>query len=193
MTFEEMIILMIFGFAGIIGTGFSLKIMGKFGTKVKKKSKKEELTNVIELQNKAIGENYLIEIAQLKKDKQSLYGKINRLQDKNNKLAEQLENQIEEEEEEEEIDSSDIQSKYEIVPEKAIKYVADFGLNPEALSNPALAPIVWQKIEENLDIALAIGVIRPKGTISQMETPTAPTQDSGQAFIDSIVSKGNTA
>lgn len=189
MTFEETIIIMIIAFSGIIGMIFSLKILGLFGKKVKKSKAKESNLDIIEQQHKAIVENFLIEIAQLKKDKQSLYGKINRLQEKNNKLAETFENSIDETE----INSDDIQNQYEIVPEKAIKYVADMGLNPEALSNPALAPIVWEKIGENLEIALAIGVIRPKGSTTTVQTSATSTQDSGQAFINSIVSQNNNA
>ena len=50
-------------------------------------------------------------------------------------------------------------------------------MNPEALANPALAPLIWEKLNENRDLAFVMGILVPKGqTAAPQITTTTQTE-----------------
>lgn len=56
-----------------------------------------------------------------------------------------------------------LQANYEIDPIKAAEYMKKMGLNPNVLTNPALAQEGWKRLHENKLAAMAFGVLVPKG------------------------------
>ncbi len=187
MTFEESLILLVIAFIGAIGVIFLLKVVGAFGKKVKKITPKDRIEESYKRQTEVVSENYLIEINQLKKDKQSMYGKMNRLQAKVNKFQDNIDEGYEDED-----DADLLQSKYEIVPEKAVEYAKKLGFNVDALNNPSLTPLFWSKVKDNVELALTLGIIRPIGT-GQTVTSSPESTNSNEAFIKSITAQGNLA
>jgi len=70
-----------------------------------------------------------------------------------------------------------LQQNYVVNPIKAVEYIKKLGMNPDALSNPALAPMVWEKLNENKDLALMTGILVPKGSDG---TDTSLLQKTGE-------------
>ncbi len=124
-----------------------------------------------------------VEIANLQREKQVLVTQKARANEKLNKILETNQELIDTEEGSVE----NLQQNYSINPLKAVEYVKKLGMNPEALSNPALAPLIWEKLNENKDLALVMGVLVPKGS-EGIDTSllVQSTQTDKQKIIDPI-------
>ena len=120
---------------------------------------KEEIKAITDIKN--------VEIANLQKEKSVLQTKNQRTQEKLNKIEDATQKQIQTDEGSVER----LQQEFEINPIKAVELVRSLGMNPDALSNPALAPLLWEKLNDNKDFAIIMGVLVPKGSqISSIET-----------------------
>lgn len=146
------------------------------------KTAKDELESLVKEQVRVIQDNYLEQIQMLKKDKSNLQNKVNRIEGLYNKLKSEV-NQYEDEDSAEDEESIiALQQQYEIDPQKAIEYATKLKLNPAGLNNPALTPLIWEKIKEHQDIALMLGIIRPRNGIKTIET-IGTGQAGGQSDI----------
>lgn len=152
------------------------------------KTTKDELENLVKEQVRVIQDNYIAQIEMLKKDKSSIQNKLNRIEGLYYKLKSEV-NEYDESEESDSIES--LMSQYDIDPQKAIEYTKKLGLNPQALANPALQNVVWEKIKEHQDIALMLGIIRPKGMVQQI-TPNTSTSDTQNLYAE-LQKNGNFA
>lgn len=154
--------------------------------KGRKKSIEDSIDQSMEERIKILKESYETETEMLKKDKQRMHVKLNTLTTKYNKLLDEFEESEEDDEDDTRSKSEinddsnlDFLKDFDIVPEKAMKYANDLGLNAQALSDPALQPMIMEKLKENKEVALALGIIRPKGigaTVAQNTQPESPQQ-----------------
>lgn len=86
-----------------------------------------------------------------------------------------------------------LQANYDIDPVKAAEYMKKIGLNPNVLTNPALAEEGWKRLNENKLVAMAAGVLVPKGQVGPVTPLTdifkknGDGQDSSIDPIDAIV------
>lgn len=139
---------------------------------------------------KAISDTKNVEIANLQKQNNAVLTKNYKLQEKYNKMELEKQELIETEEGSVE----NLQQNYTINPVKALEYVKKLGMNPDALSNPALAPMVWEKLNENKDLALITGILVPKGSngidTSLLKTTNETVQQQTEIDpIDAIINK----
>lgn len=123
------------------------------------KSMKEQLETVSVQNFRAAQESYEIQIKRLKDDNLSLTRANSRMKG----IIEQYKNQqIEINEETQEEDSL---SDYDIDWVKAAQVGAQLGLDTQRFdpNNPALTKYIADKILEHKDLALFLGIIKPKG------------------------------
>lgn len=137
-------------------------LLTRFGLLKPKTDEGMILERVKEIQKeeiKAISDTKNVEIANLQRERQVLITQKARSIEKLNKIELQQQELIDTEEGSVE----NLQQNYTINPIKAVEYIKKLGMNPDALSNPALAPLVWDKLNENKDLALVMGILVPKG------------------------------
>lgn len=165
------------------------------------KSNKKQQTETLESQIKGLAGEQLREFQSIYQQKiEILQTSIMELKKENISLNRALarykgidkQNQSNTEEDEDTESVSKLMAEYEIDPQKAIQYTQKLGLNPQALSNPALTTILWEKLLENKDMALMLGIIRPKGMAQQNSFTSIPA-DSTQALFAELQKTGNFA
>jgi len=162
---------------------------------IKKRGRKENIISKIDASTDnrlaILEETYNSEIQMLQTDKKRLRTKVTKLTEKCNKLMDE-QDKAEENEEIENINEDSFLTDYEIIPEKAMKYAKDLGLNPNALNNPALQPIIMEKLKDNKEVALALGIIQPR-TSGQTITSNTESKTREQIIINSLSSQSNMA
>jgi len=96
-----------------------------------------------------------------------------------------------ESEEEEDDNDNDLNfaEKYEIDFNKAKEYAGKIGIDSNGITDPEILPIVVEKIKENEELALMLGIIRRKGTMgnmaqNQQNSNQSPIDATAQALID---------
>lgn len=139
-----------------------------------KEVQKEEIKAILNSKN--------VEIANLQKQNNTVLTKNYKLQEKVNKIELEQQELIDTEEGSVE----NLQQNYVINPIKAVEYIKKLGMNPDALSNPALAPMVWEKLNENKDLALMTGILIPKGSDGIDTSLLQKTETVQQNEIDPI-------
>jgi len=160
MEFLEYLILVLI--VVILSVGVIMVLLTRYNLlrpKTENENALEQLKHVHIEEIKSITDTSNVSIANLQKEKATLVTQKARIQEKLNKLEIQKQEEIETEEGSVE----NLQQNYEINPVKAVELVKSLGMNPEALTNPALAPLVWEKLNENKDLAIVMGLIYPKG------------------------------
>lgn len=153
------IILVVIGTFGVSLTMLSARF-GLIGKKSEVVLGLEKVKEIHDEELRAITDIKNVEIANLQKEKSVLQSKWQRSHEKVLKIEAKNQELIDTEEGSVE----NLQQNYTINPVKAFEYVKKLGMNPDALSNPALAPMVWEKLNENRDLALISGIIIPKGS-----------------------------
>lgn len=93
-----------------------------------------------------------------------------------------------EEEDEDEVDLS----QYYIDKEAVKPFLSKFGMNEEALSSPYLQTIIMDKLKGNEELALLLGIIKPKSFAGQEPNQTS-NQSSFNDEFQKLVEAGNVA
>lgn len=155
----------------IVGASFLVFLFKIYPNKTKSKGKKpvkEELDELVKSQVRQIQENSEIQIHSLRKINQGLQNKINRIQGLYDKIKAR---QLEDDEDEEE-DNDELLSKYDIDWPKALQYGQQMGLQTQGfdMNNVALKELVQEKILDNSEVAIALGILRPRSGVSGQNT-----------------------
>ena len=137
-------------------------------------------------------ESYTNQLKQMREELTSTQRSLSRYKALLKKYQEENEIGMMSEQSDDNDDINDLQRNYEIDPQKAIQYTQKLGLNPQALSNPALTNILWQKLNENKDMALMLGIIRPKG-MAQPITSTPDTTGGYANILSELQAQGRFA
>lgn len=152
----------------ILGVSFLLFIY-KFLPNIKQNKAKNTAEKTIGQENlkqtiRDMQENFGIQVTQLKKDRNRLQGIINRNQMNVN----------ENEEEEQTINMED----YVFDKEMVRPMLENWGMKVEALDNPLLQNIIYEKVKGNEEILITLGILKPKNanssesSSSQTKLPT---------------------
>lgn len=161
MEFLEYLILILIVIGSLVGV--SVLLVSRFGVMKPKGDMQiqfENLKLVHQEEKKVIEDTLNIKIANLINQNKSL----DTLKRKSDERLNKIKMKEDEVELENEGSVERLKQEYEINPIKAVEYVKKLGFNPDALNNPALAPLVWEKLNDNKDLALVMGIIVPKGT-----------------------------
>ena len=195
-TFDQSMTLVIVIFAFVLLCIIGLRVLG-FNVQKQKQNKdnldlEKQIDDRVEIYKKSFDEELIL----LQKEKRKIVMKNTKLVEKLNKFMDDEEEDDEEEDEEEEEDTSnlDFLKDFDIIPEKAEQYAKQLGLNPTALADPALQPLILEKLKENKELAITLGIIRPKilgATITQ--TPDTSGKSPAQIIIDTVAASGNMA
>ena len=177
-------------FIMILCSVFALNKMGLVGKNMRKSAKKTDVENA----DKEINQYYSDKIRTMQEMHQEeckLYKKkIQSLTNAVNGMERWKKRYSDEEEEEDDNDNElEFAEKYEIDFNKAKEYASKIGIDSNGITDPEILPIVVEKIKENEELALMLGIIRRKGTMGNMASNQqngnqSPIDATAQALID---------
>lgn len=157
-----------------IGCGFLVflfKYLPELTKNRRTRQSKSTPDSLVKEQVREIQDLYQGQINVLKKEKQSLQNTLNRIRSKI---------PTGEEDEEDEIDMS----QYVIDKKAAAPFLKNLGMNPEGLDSPIVQNLIAEKLKGNEELALMIGLLKPK---SQFGTQSQTT--SNQSDFDETLQK----
>lgn len=165
----------------VLGSIIILNKIGLIGKNNRKSSKKtalqqsdEEINQYYTDKIRTMQEMHQEECKIYKKKIQSLTNTIN--------SRSRFKEEIETEDEDDSMDNHDLSEKYELDMNKAKEYASKIGINPNGITDPDVLPLVWDKVKDNIDLALMLGIVRRRRRMAEI---TPVKQNSYQQDITS--------
>lgn len=180
------IIILVLGSLGTIFLGINFTKIKQFHAKKLPKKTNNEIVQEVSTSNiRTLQESYTMQIKQLREELTSTQRSLSRYKQLVRELKEKEDLGMEDDEDVEDDSIEALQQQYQIDPKKAIEFATKLNLNPAGLNNPALTPVIWQKIKENFDLAVLLGIIRPKQS-NGLAQPTAEISTGQTSSIETV-------
>lgn len=179
----------------MVGSTFSFFLYLKYirnQRNTTKKTVKSQTETFAAEQIREIQELYQNKIVILQETIKEQHTRIKSLQNAVNRYK-GIEKNSQSDDDDEESAIEELSNDYEIDPKKALEYAQKFNLNVGALNNPALQNLIWEKIKENKDTALLLGIIRPKSGLAQPIAQGSEPAGSVEALFASLQAQGRFA
>lgn len=147
----------------------------------------DSLTKEVITENiRSLQESYQAQLKQKSDEIMSLRNSNNKLKSR----IKQLEALEEEEQDEDTEESNKLEALYDVDWIKAAQVGAQLGLDMKNFNpnDPILTNVIKEKIFENSDIAILMGVLKPKGNnVTGLPQPLAPIPASPKSPIDAFI------
>jgi len=179
MEFAEVLFLIMALFVGSAFLIFMFKFLPDLTKNKRTSQPKSQVDKVVNENIRGLQETYESQINALRKHCQSLQNTVNRLKGQRYK-------DDDDEDREDEIDLKD----YMVDKEAARPFLQNLGLNAEALDSPILQQIIMDKLKGNTELALLLGILKPR---NQTQPNNTSNQSNFDADFQKLASSGQLA